>query len=103
MTAWIGGGDVNPLRALDLPRVPVDEGGELTTGGAIATAATAIVTLLAAVAGGIAGERFHRAVDDAGETAPEPEQLELEPQPRAEHEPPEIEAEATPKPETQHA
>ena len=58
--------DVNPLEALDLPRIPVDEPAGLSSGGAIALAAGALVTLLAAVAGGAAGERFHRAVDEAG-------------------------------------
>jgi hypothetical protein len=103
LTAWIGGGDVNPLRALDLPRVPVDEGSELTAGGAIATAAIAVVTLVAALGGGIAGERFHRAVDEAGETAPAPEQLVLEPEPRPEPDRAEIEMEAKAAAETQHA
>ena len=67
-TAWIAGGDVNPLESLELPRIPVEEEGGLTTGGVIATVAAAVVTLLAAIGGGIAGERFHRAVDDAGST-----------------------------------
>jgi hypothetical protein len=66
VTAWLGGGDVNFLRNLDLPRVPVDESGDFTTGGAIATAAIAVATLLAAIGGAMAGERFHRAVDEAG-------------------------------------
>ncbi len=61
----IGGSQYNVLSALDLPRIPVDEG-DLTTGGAIALAAAAVGTLLAALAGGVAGERFHRAVDAAG-------------------------------------
>jgi hypothetical protein len=63
--ALIAGGDVNPLESLGLPRIPVDEG-SLTTGGAIATVAIAVATLLAAIGGGVAGERFHRAVDAAG-------------------------------------
>jgi hypothetical protein len=65
-TAWIAGGDVNPLESLDLPRIPVEEGAGLTSGGIIATVAALVVTLLAAIGGGVAGERFHRAVDDAG-------------------------------------
>jgi hypothetical protein len=65
-TAWIAGGDVNPLESLDLPRIPVEEGAGLTSGGIIATAAAVVATLVAAIGGGVAGERFHRAVDDAG-------------------------------------
>jgi hypothetical protein len=67
-TAWIAGGDVNPLESLDLPRIPVDEEAGLSGGGAIALAGAAVVSLIAAVAGGKGGERFHRAVDEAGET-----------------------------------
>jgi hypothetical protein len=66
LAAWIGGGDVNPLDDLELPRVPVEEEAGLTTGGAIALGAIAVATLGAAIAGGIFGERFHRAVDEAG-------------------------------------
>ena len=65
-TAWIAGGDVNPLESLELPRIPVEEKGSLTSGGIIAMIAAAVVTLAAAIGGGVAGERFHRAVDDAG-------------------------------------
>jgi hypothetical protein len=65
VAAWIAGGDINPLRSLELPRIPVDEG-PLTEGGAIATAIIALVALGSAIAGGILGERFHRAVDEAG-------------------------------------
>jgi hypothetical protein len=72
ITAWIAGGDFNPLESLDLPRIPVDEEGGLTSGGAIALAATAVVTLAAAIAGGVIGERFHRAVDEAGVDFGEP-------------------------------
>ena len=60
--------DVNPLESLDLPRIPVDEEAGLSGGGAIALAAAAVVSLLAAIAGGVAGEGFHRAVDQAGAT-----------------------------------
>jgi hypothetical protein len=47
------------------PRIPVDEG-DLTTGGIIALAVAVIAALLGAVAGGLAGMRFHRKVDKAG-------------------------------------
>ena len=73
ITAWIAGGDVNPLESLELPRIPVDEEGGLTSGGVIALAATAVVTLAAAVGGGVIGERFHRAVDEAGVNFGEPQ------------------------------
>jgi hypothetical protein len=66
LTAWLAGGDVNPLESLELPRVPVEEEGGITTGGLVALALAAAATLGAAVAGGILGERFHRAVDESG-------------------------------------
>ncbi len=53
------------LGSLNLPRIPVDEG-SLTTGGLIALGAVLIGTLLAAVAGGKAGSRYHRKVDRVG-------------------------------------
>jgi hypothetical protein len=59
------GSEYNVLERLDLPRIPVDEG-SLTTGAAIALAAVVILTLLAALGGGKAGERYHRKIDRAG-------------------------------------
>ncbi len=59
------GSEYNVLGRLNLPRIPIDEG-SLTTGGIIALAAALLVTLLAAIAGGKVGERFHRKVDRAG-------------------------------------
>ena len=61
----IAGAEYNVLERLDLPRIPVDEG-TLTTGGAIALAAVVGGTLLAALAGGRLGHRYHRRVDAAG-------------------------------------
>jgi hypothetical protein len=61
----IAGSEYNVLEKLDLPRIPVDEG-TLTTGAAIALAAVVIATLIAAIAGGKIGERYHRRVDRAG-------------------------------------
>jgi hypothetical protein len=66
ITAAVAGGEINPLEALDLPRIPIEEEGGLTTGGAIALALTVLATLGAALAGGHLGERFHRAIDAAG-------------------------------------
>lgn len=59
------GAKYNVLSELNLPRIPIDEG-SLTTGGLIALAAIVLGTLLAAVAGGKTGTRFHRKVDRAG-------------------------------------
>lgn len=64
----IGGSEYNLFAGLDLPRVPIDEG-DLTTGGLIVLAAVLIGTLLAAIAGGKAGERYHRKVDAVGREA----------------------------------
>jgi membrane protease YdiL (CAAX protease family) len=59
------GAKYNVLSSLHLPRIPVGEG-SLTTGGLIALAAVLVGTLLAAIAGGKAGTRFHRKVDRVG-------------------------------------
>jgi hypothetical protein len=60
--AALAGSEWNVFEKLDLPRIPIDEG-TLTTGGAITLAAIVLGTLLAAIAGGKVGERFHRKVD----------------------------------------
>ncbi len=59
------GAKYNVLSQLNLPRIPVDEG-TATTGGLIALVLVILITLAAAVAGGKAGERYHRKVDRAG-------------------------------------
>jgi amino acid transporter len=69
--AALAGSEWNVFEQLDLPRIPVDEG-TLTTGGAITLAAIVLGTLLAGIAGGKVGERFHRKVDRvAFDTPPE--------------------------------
>jgi hypothetical protein len=60
--AAIGGSRYNVFDRLNLPRLPTSSE-TLTTGGEIALAATAVVTLLCAILGGKAGERFHRRID----------------------------------------
>jgi hypothetical protein len=60
----IAGSEYNLLGGLELPRIPIDEG-DLTTGGVIFLIATVLGTLLAAMAGGKAGESYHRRVDAA--------------------------------------
>jgi len=59
------GSEYNIYERLDLPRIPIDEG-TLTAGAAIALAAVVILTLLAAMGGGKAGERYHRKIDRLG-------------------------------------
>ncbi|CAA9482104.1 MAG: hypothetical protein AVDCRST_MAG30-860 [uncultured Solirubrobacteraceae bacterium] len=63
--AAILGAEYNVLQNLNLPSLPVD-GQSLSTGGLIATAAIILGTLLAAIVGGKAGERFHKKVDREG-------------------------------------
>ena len=58
----IFGSEYNVLEQLNLPRIPIDEG-SLTAGAAIALAAVVIITLVAAMGGGKAGERYHRKID----------------------------------------
>ncbi|MFP3713492.1 hypothetical protein [Puerhibacterium sp. TATVAM-FAB25] len=61
----VAGTQFNVLSQLNgFPRIPVDEG-TLTTGGIIALVVTAIITLVGAVLGGLAGMRYHRRVDQA--------------------------------------
>jgi hypothetical protein len=59
------GSEYNVLERLELPAVPVGDS-ELATGGALALVIVVLGTLIAAVAGGKAGERYHRKVDRAG-------------------------------------
>jgi hypothetical protein len=61
----VAGSEYNLFAGLDLPRIPVDEG-DVTTGGIIVLALVLVGTLLAAMAGGKAGESYHRRVDAAG-------------------------------------
>jgi len=56
------GAEYNVLSQLNLPRIPI--GSEtLTTGGIIATIAVLLGSLIAAIAGGKMGERYHRRID----------------------------------------
>jgi hypothetical protein len=59
------GAEYNVLERLDLPALPVGDS-ELASGGALALALIVLGTLLAALVGGKAGERYHRRIDRAG-------------------------------------
>ena len=59
------GAEYNVLERLDLPALPLGDS-ELATGGALALIIVLAGTLVAAVAGGKVGERYHRKVDRAG-------------------------------------
>jgi hypothetical protein len=59
------GSEYNVLEQLNLPAVPVGDS-ELATGGALALIIMVVATLIAAIAGGKSGERYHRRVDRAG-------------------------------------
>ena len=59
------GDEYNVLEQLNLPSLPVGDE-TLATGGAVALAAIAVGSALAAMAGGKIGERYHRRIDRAG-------------------------------------
>jgi hypothetical protein len=61
----IFGSKYNVLGQLNLPHIPVDEG-TATTGGIVALVAVLVLTLLAAMAGGKVGDRYHRKIDRVG-------------------------------------
>jgi hypothetical protein len=67
----IAGSEWNLFSQVNLPRIPIDEG-SLATGGAITLVLILIGTLIAAIAGGKVGERYHRKVDRAGYEGTEP-------------------------------
>jgi hypothetical protein len=63
--AWIGGSQYNFFEQLHLPRIPGNEG-TITTGAVITLIVILAGTLLASVAGGKSGERYHARIDEAG-------------------------------------
>jgi hypothetical protein len=66
LTAALLGDEYNVLEQLNLPSFPVADGESFARGGAIVLAASLVASLIAAVAGGKLGERYHRRVDRAG-------------------------------------
>jgi hypothetical protein len=65
ITAWIAGGQLDPTESISLPSNPVDAG-PLHQGMAVIAPVLVVLPLLAALLGGVLGDRFHRAVDRAG-------------------------------------
>ena len=65
VAALILGDEYNVLEQLNMPSLPVGDE-EFTTGGVIALIAIVLGTIVAAVAGGKVGERYHKKVDRAG-------------------------------------
>jgi amino acid transporter len=65
IAGWLFGPDYNVFDRLGLPNVSIDQG-TLTRGGAIALAAVLILSLLTAMGGGKAGERYHWKIDRLG-------------------------------------
>src|SRR5215207_2420867 len=59
------GAEYNVLDALNLPNIPIDNG-TLTAGAGVALVAVLILSLLTAMGGGKAGERYHRKIDRFG-------------------------------------
>ena len=65
LAGLVFGSQYNVLAQLNLPRIPIDEG-TATTAGIIALVSILVVTLVAAVLGGLLGARYHRKVDRVG-------------------------------------
>ena len=64
-SAAAGGGFDILSRVNSFPRIPVGQG-DVTTAGITALVIAALVSLVGAVLGGVAGMRYHRAIDRAG-------------------------------------
>lgn len=62
----LAGAQFNILGTLNgFPRIPINEG-TLTTAGVLTAVAVAVVALIGAMMGGIAGMRYHRKIDAVG-------------------------------------
>ena len=66
LAAVLLGDEYNLLEQLNLPSLPVADGESFAGGGAIVLAVSLVATVIAAVAGGKLGERYHARVDRAG-------------------------------------
>jgi len=61
VTAWIAGGELDPTESISMPSNPVDE--RPLSNGPVLLVLSAAVPLALSLAGGVLGERFHRALD----------------------------------------
>ena len=61
---WVAGSEYNILERVNLPNIPLSQD-EMSLGGIITAVAVVVLTLLAAMAGGAAGRRYHAKVDRA--------------------------------------
>jgi hypothetical protein len=62
VATWIGGSQYNIFEQLNLPRIPVKEG-DIALGAGITLIVVLVGTLLVAIAGGKAGDRYHARID----------------------------------------
>ncbi|MER7249225.1 hypothetical protein [Kribbella sp. NPDC000426] len=60
--AALAGSQYDVLDRVDLPSVPIDDR-TLTTGGVVVMIAAVVITLLAALVGSLAGQRYHKRID----------------------------------------
>jgi hypothetical protein len=60
--AALAGSQYDVLDRVDLPSVPIDDH-TLTTGGVVVVIAAVVITLLAALVGSMAGQRYHKRID----------------------------------------
>jgi hypothetical protein len=63
--AALAGSQYDVLDRVNLPSVPISDR-TLTTGGMVTLVAAVVITLLAALIGGKAGQRYHKRVDASG-------------------------------------
>jgi hypothetical protein len=83
LTAWIAGGDLDPVKSIDVPSDPVDAGP--LSNGPLLVAVAGLIALATSVLGGVLGERFHRALDREALDEPEPQaEAKSEPEPERE-------------------
>ncbi len=93
VTAWISGGTLDPTDSISLPGNPIDTGP--LQNGWILFGVGVLLSLLAAIAGGLMGESYHRALDrEQAEAEAKPDEAEPEDGKTEERRPDEAESDA---------